>query len=89
MGSVTIRNVDDEIKRGARLAAAANGRSVEAELRDLLRRTYALPEADRAARIRAMTGREFVDHLIKVANGATLEVPGRTTDADVGIFGAD
>ncbi|WP_405052991.1 MULTISPECIES: FitA-like ribbon-helix-helix domain-containing protein [unclassified Sphingomonas] len=28
MGSITIRNVDDEIKCGARLAAARHGRSM-------------------------------------------------------------
>lgn len=77
MGSVTIRNIDEEIKRGARMVAAANGRSLEAELRDLLKRTYATPQAERAARIRAMTGPEFVAHLIKVANGAELEIPER------------
>ena len=77
MGSITIRNVDEEVKRGARLVAAAKGCSLEAELRDLLKRTYAAPEAERAARIRAMTGREFVDHLIKVADGAELIIPAR------------
>ena len=70
MGSVTIRNVDDEIKRGARLVAAANGRSLEAELRDLMRRTYANAGDERTARLRAMSGKEAVAHLIKVANGA-------------------
>jgi antitoxin FitA len=80
MGSVTIRNIDDEVKRGARLVAAANGRSLEAELRDLLHRTYAKPGEDRATRIRAMTGPEFVAHLIKTANGAELFVPEREAE---------
>ncbi|MGI4878723.1 MAG: FitA-like ribbon-helix-helix domain-containing protein [Janthinobacterium lividum] len=70
MGSITIRNIDDEIKRGARLAAAANDRSLEAELRALLKRTYAPVIDDRTARLRAMSGKEAVAHLIKVANGA-------------------
>ena len=70
MGSVTIRNVDDEIKRGARLVAAAKGVSLEAELRDLMRRTYANAGDERTARLRAMSGKEAVAHLIKVANGA-------------------
>jgi antitoxin FitA len=80
MGSVTIRNVDDQIKKGARLAAAANGRSLEAELRDLLRRTYAGAGDERAARLRAMSGAEFVAHLIKTANGAELIIPEREAE---------
>lgn len=70
MGSVTIRNLDDAVKRNARLAAAANGRSLEAELRALLERTYADAADAYAARIRAMSGPEFVAHLIGVAKGA-------------------
>jgi antitoxin FitA len=80
MGSVTIRNVDDEIKRSARLAAAANGRSLEAELRELLRRTYAGGRDERAARLRAMSGKELVAHLIAVANGAELTIPPREAE---------
>ena len=65
MGSVTIRNIDDAVKRNARLTAAANGRSLEAELRALLERTYCDPAlAARRAAIQRMSGKEFVDHLI-------------------------
>ena len=70
MSSVTIRNIDDAIKQGARLAAAANGRSVEAELRALLKATYAPATDNRTARLRAMSGKEAIAHLVKIANGA-------------------
>ena len=70
MGNLTIRNIDDAIHRNARLAAAKNGRSLEAELRALLERTYAVPGDAHAARIRAMSSREFIEHLVKTANGA-------------------
>ncbi len=71
MGSITIRKLDDTAKRNARLIAAAKGRSLEAELRDLIERTYAdRREAERIARIQAMSGEEFVAHLIRVADGA-------------------
>jgi antitoxin FitA len=70
MSSITIRNIDEEVKKGARLVAAANGRSLEAELRDLMRRTYAKVGDERTARLRAMSGRDAIAHLIKVANGA-------------------
>ena len=89
MGSVTIRGIDDAIKNNARLAAARNGRSLEAELRALLEHTYIGQVDERVARLRAMSGAEFVDHLIKVANGATLELPEQTIDDDRKIFGAD
>ena len=70
MGSITIRNIDDEIKRGARLVAAGNGRSLEAELRELLKRTYAPKTQDRGKWLRSLSGKEAIAHLIKTANGA-------------------
>lgn len=72
MGSLTIRSIDDSIKSAVRLEAARNGRSMEAELRALLERTYR-PSNDRAAWLRAMSGPEFVQHLIRIANGADIE----------------
>jgi len=77
MGSITIRNVDAQIKKGAQLVAAANGRSLEAELRDLLRRTYGMAGDERTARLRAMSGKEAVAHLIALAGGVGLDIPDR------------
>ena len=37
MSSITIRNLDDSLKRGLRIRAAENGRSMEAEAREILR----------------------------------------------------
>ena len=39
MASITIRNLDDGLKRRLRIRAAENGRSMEEEVRDILRRT--------------------------------------------------
>ena len=89
MGNLTIRNIDDAIHQNARLEAAKNGRSLEAELRALLERTYAPPNDAHAARIRAMSSAQFVDHLIRTANGATLELAERRIDDDREVFGAD
>src|SRR6185503_9615290 len=36
MGSLTVRNIDDSVKKRLRLRAAANGRSMEEEVRLLL-----------------------------------------------------
>ncbi|MDE2751091.1 MAG: hypothetical protein OXI83_00810 [Gemmatimonadota bacterium] len=38
MASITIRNLDDGLKRRLRVRAAENGRSMEEEARDILRR---------------------------------------------------
>jgi len=39
MASITIRNLGDGLKRRLRVRAAENGRSMEEEARDILRRT--------------------------------------------------
>ncbi len=39
MASITIRNLDDDLKRRLRMRAAENGHSMEQEVRDILRRT--------------------------------------------------
>ena len=39
MASITVRNLDDDVKRCLRVRAAENGRSMEEEARDILRRT--------------------------------------------------
>ena len=42
---LTIRNVDPSLKEKLRLRAARHGRSMEAELRNILRRTLATDDA--------------------------------------------
>ena len=39
MASITIRNLDEGVKRRLRVRAAENGRSMEEEARDILRRS--------------------------------------------------
>lgn len=79
MGSMTIRSIDDRVKSAVRLEAARNGRSMEAELRALLERTY-LPSNDRAAWLRAMSPKEAIEHLIKMADGVELDTPEREAE---------
>ena len=61
MAQALIRNIDDDLLADYREVAAANGRSLEAELREALRRAKPVPPSkrqklmDEAARIRAMT----------------------------------
>jgi plasmid stability protein len=42
MASITVRNLDDSVKKSLRRRAADNGRSLEAEIRDILNRSAAL-----------------------------------------------
>ena len=55
MASITIRNLDDDIKQRLRVRAAEHGRSMEEEARDILRRVMSdvASPRDLAAAIRA------------------------------------
>ena len=45
MASITVRNLDDGLKRRLRIRAAENGRSMEREARDILRAAIDLDAA--------------------------------------------
>lgn len=70
MASITIRNLDDDIKQRLRVRAAEHGRSMEEEARDILRRVMGDSDTPRdlAAAIRARVG---------PAARADLELPAR------------
>lgn len=50
MATLTVRNLEDDLVRRLRVRAAENGRSAEAEHRELLREALAGSGAQRAAR---------------------------------------
>ena len=52
MASLTIRKLDDAIKAYLRLRSASNGRSVEEEVRVILRRAHPGPPGVRRQRLR-------------------------------------
>jgi len=54
MGQVLIRNLDDELLADYRQLAAANGRSLEAELREALRKAKPLPPLKREEALRRL-----------------------------------
>ena len=70
MASITIRNLDDGLKHRLRVRAAENGRSMEEEARDILRRTVgeAPPSKDLGRTIHAR---------FAALGGVDLEVPER------------
>ena len=71
MVSITIRNLDESVKRKLRLRAAQRNRSMEDEARDILRTALAHEPADTKHLIDAM--RELVEPF----GGVDLELPPR------------
>lgn len=61
MGQLTVRKVDDEIIRQLKIRAAQNGRSAEAEHREILRQVLCREKEWEAWRARAKALREELD----------------------------
>ena len=70
MASLTVRQLDDELKKRLRLRAAKSGRSVEDEVRTILRE--AAEQADDEA---AHPGRLCGQHRHQVANRCARRLP--------------
>lgn len=70
MASITIRNLEDDLKRRLRVRAAEHGRSMEEEAREILREVVAAsaPPRDLAAAIRSR---------VAALGGVELELPVR------------
>lgn len=70
MASITIRNLDDGIKRRLRVRAAEHGRSMEEEAREILREVVGdlRPPMNLAHRLRARVAK---------TGGADLNIPAR------------
>jgi plasmid stability protein len=71
MASITVRNLDEGLKRRLRIRAAENGRSMEQEARDILR--TALDEDAAPPKSLGTALRE----LFKPLGGVELELPPR------------
>ena len=71
MASITIRNLDDDVKIRLRVRAAGNGRSVEEEARLILRETVGRETAPENGLGTA------VHELFKPLGGVELELPPR------------
>ncbi len=74
MADLSIRNVDDEVKRRLRVRAAEHGRSMEAEVRDIL--TEAVSDKDRSDRPFTALREAFA-----AIGGVDLDLPARTQPA--------
>ena len=69
MPTMTIRNVDDQLTQRLRFRAAAHGRSVEDEVRDILRIALAAGDNDGQSLIEAIRTR------FEPLGGVELEIP--------------
>ncbi|PKH12649.1 plasmid stabilization protein [Pseudomonas prosekii] len=74
MASITIRNLDDQIKEQLRISAAHNGHSMEEEARLILAR--ALATVDRAGGLGSRIRNRFSE-----SGGVDLELPARDAKA--------
>lgn len=75
MGSITIRNLDDQLKSSLRLRAARHGLSMEQEVRNILQTTL-------AADAESSSGLDFalrINQRFKGLGGDELVLPERTT----------
>ena len=70
MASITIRNLDDDVRTRLRMKAAGNGRSMEEEVRLILRDAVGRePEPDNLA--------DFIRECFAPYGGVELELPRR------------
>ena len=71
MASITIRNLDDAVKRRLRIRAAENGRSMEEEAREIIRHAVGQPSAPKNL------GQAIQVRFAKLG-GVDLHLPART-----------
>jgi plasmid stability protein len=71
MATLTIRDLDDSLRASLRIRAAHHGRSMEAEVREILRDALAKPAADDPLGTR-------IRQRFATIGGAELELPTRT-----------
>jgi plasmid stability protein len=79
MASITIRNLDDDLKARLRVVAASHGRSMEEEVRVILSQALAQPEK------RGGLGSRIHSRFAALG-GADLELPARKTKARAADF---
>ncbi len=81
MASITVRNLDEDLKRRLRVRAAENGRSMEQEVREILRMTIHRDEAP----VRNLG--TTIHELFRPLGGVDLEIPPRAPMRDPPRFG--
>jgi plasmid stability protein len=80
MASLTIRNLDDEIKQGLRYRAASNGVSMEQEARAILRDAIQSPKEAGRHEDSGANWYRSIRQLVEPYGGFELELPPRSKD---------
>lgn len=83
MASITVRNLDEDIKQRLRVRAAENGKSMEQEARDILRAALT-PRTSREDNLAASIRARFAP-----LGGVELELPSREPMREPPQFHAD
>jgi len=71
MATMTIRNIDDQLKARLRIQAAQHGRSMEEEARDILRAALSAQPSTHSSLVTSIRNR------IEPLGGIELEIPER------------
>lgn len=74
MAAVSVRDLDDEVKRRLRVRAARHGRSMEAEIRTILEEAVREPDESEGLFLSLLEG-------FSAVGGVELELPARSTPA--------
>jgi plasmid stability protein len=82
MASITVRNLDDSVKQRLRKQAAENGRSLEAEVREILSKSTPASSTPK-------TGLDLfrgIRDVVEKYGGVELEIPPRTPMRPLELF---
>lgn len=71
MATMTVRDIDDNLKARLRVQAAVHGRSMEEEARDILRAALSCEPVSGVSLVKALRGR------VQALGGVELELPAR------------
>lgn len=82
MASITIRKLDDEVKRLLRIRAAEHGRSMEEEARQILREAL----MGNPTGGEPMNAYEMIRNIVEPYGGIELELPPKETVRDPPTF---
>ena len=85
MGSITIRNLSDDVKKRLRKQAAENGRSMEEEAREILDRETAVPVRARPIPKTGLDLFRGIREVVEKYGGVELDIPPRTSMRSVGL----
>ncbi len=77
MSTMTIRNIDDDLKSRLRVRAAENGRSMEAEVRQILKTALDRDQAENRPVPEKGLGTWIHEHFAEIG-GVELNIPKRT-----------